>query len=330
MDWKEQLRESWNRLRWTRTAAFSLPGVAIEVQPDFVLAARLAGKNNGDSSAQVGKLALRSLPPGSVYPSPAGPAIANCEALTGACQQVVTAVGNGQQRVGLLVPDGSVRVGVIPFETLPENAREAVTLIGWKMHESLPYPPAEARISYQTTRPTTGGLEVIAVAGRFSVLAAYEQILEAVNRSSAMILPATLALLPLLPDEGGRGQFLVHVCSTSATFTVAEGERLRFWRTRDFSGLSEEEYLAQVAMEAARVVASTEDRLELPLARVWLCARPPATARWLEGLGAALGREAEMLEPGPEAGGLLAAEERTLFRTYGAPLAGLAVNSGRN
>ncbi|HUI43841.1 MAG TPA: hypothetical protein VL523_17915 [Terriglobia bacterium] len=326
MDWKDELKGLWHRVTWTGTAAFSLPGVLLEIQPDFVLAARLAGKNNGNGGAQVGRLAWKALPPGCVAPSPGGPAVLNPEALAGALEQAVLAVGNGQTRVGLLLPDGAVRVGVFPFETLPANAREAATLIAWKMRESLPFPPEEARITYQTTRPTTSELEVTAVAGRASVLAAFEGVLEAVNRSSAMMLPVTLALLPSLPDEGGRGQLVVHVCSSSATFAVAEGERLRFWRTRDFSGLAEAEYLEQVAAEAARVVASTEDRLELPLGRVWFCARPPATLAWLDRLAQALGRAAEPLEPHPGLGSLLVGEEKALFRTYGAPLAGLVAN----
>jgi hypothetical protein len=81
-----------------------------------------------------------------------------------------------------------------------------------------------------------------------------------------------------------------------------------------------------VASEAARVVASTEDRLKLRLERMWLCARPPATESWAEDLALALGRDVELLGPAPEAGGLLAGDDRLLYQRYGAPLAGLIAN----
>ncbi|HEV3279667.1 MAG TPA: hypothetical protein VG860_22960 [Terriglobia bacterium] len=324
MDWKEQLGSLWNHLTWTGTASFMLPGALFEVQPDFVMGARLAGKN-GDGHAQFGKLAVAPLGPGALVASPAGPVLLDEEAVVRALQEVVAAVGNGQPRAGLLVPDGAVRVGVFPFDELPSSRREAATLVGWRLRENLPYPPAEARLSYQTAR-LPAGMEVAAAAARSSVLAEFEGLLDAINRSADLILPATMALLPLLPEQGETGHLLVHVYSAAATFAVAQKERLRFWRTRDLAGLDLEDMFEQVAAEAARVVASTEDRLDVHLGPVRLCVRPPATDLWAEKLAAALGREVALLEPAPEVGGLLAGPERTAFRNYGATLAGLAAN----
>lgn len=330
MDWKVQLKGLWNRAVWTRTAGFTLPAVLIEVQPDFVMAARVTGKANGHGQGQFGCLALKPLDPGTLAPSSAGPAILNGALLGKAVQEAALAAGNGEARVGVLVPDGVTRVGVFSFETLPANRREAATLIGWRMRENLPFAPEEARISYQTTLAggdsKEGPIEVVALAIRSAVAAEFEEILEGVNRSGALVLPATMALLPLLPREVDGGQLLVHVCANAATLAVVEGQRLRFWRTRDFTGLAPEEIFVQTAAEAARVVASTEDRLKLRLERMWLCARPPATESWVADLAEALGRDVEALEPSPEAAGLLTGEDRFLFRRYGAPLVGLVAN----
>lgn len=330
MDWKSQLKDLWSRATWSSTAAFALPSVLFELQPDFLLGARLTGKTNGGGRGQVGRLALQPLEPGTLQASPSGPAILNESVLGSALEQVGAAVGNGQSRVGILVPDGTVRVGVFPFETLPSKRREAATLVGWKMRDSLPFPPEEARITYQSAPPSAGSLEIMALAARASVLAEFEELLEGLNRSSAMILPATVALLPLIPaevpGEEEAGQLLIHACSNSATLAVVAGQRLRFWRTRDLEDLKVEEWFSQVAADAARVVASSEDRLALHLGRVWLCARPPATEDWAQGLAQALGREVELLRPDMDLGGLLAGEERSWFERYGAPLAGLLAN----
>lgn len=326
MDWKDQLKDIWNRVAWTGTASFSLPGALFEVQPDFVMGARFAGKANGNGHSQLGKLAVEPLAPGALAASPSGPVVLNESAVVKAFQDVVAAVGNGQPRAGLLVPDGAVRVAVFPFDELPPGKREAATLVGWRMRESLPYPPAEARITYQTVRPSTGGMEIAAVAARSSVVAEFEGLLDAINRSADMILPATMALLPLLPKQGDAGHLLVHVYSGVATLAVAHGERLRFWRTRDLAGLTPDEMFEQVAAEAARVVASSEDRLDTRLGPVRLCVRPPATDAWAERLAAALGREVALLQPAPEIAALLAGEDRTAFRSYGATMAGLAAN----
>src|SRR5215472_1017449 len=152
MDWKGQLKGLWNRAIWTRTAEFTLPGALFEIQPDFIMAGSLAGRVNGGGLGQLGRAALKRLAAGALAPSPAGPAILNGPALGKALNEVAVAAGNGQARVGLLVPDGVTRVGVFSFEALPANRREAATLIGWRMRENLPFAPEEARISYQTTR----------------------------------------------------------------------------------------------------------------------------------------------------------------------------------
>lgn len=326
MDWKEQLKDIWNRLTWSGTASFSLPPALFEVQPDFIMGARLGGRVNGNGQAQIGKLAVEPLVANSVTASSAGPVVLNEAEVIRALRRVVDAVGNGQPRAGLLVPDGAVRVGVLPFDELPSGKREAATLVGWRMRESLPYPPVEARISYQTARPPAGGLELAAMAARSSVVSEFEGLLDAINRSADMILPATMALLPLLPDQGDAGHLLVHVYSAAATFAVAHKERLRFWRTRDLAGFGPDEMFEQVAAEAARVVASAEDRLDVHLSPVQLCARPPATDAWSERLAAALSREVHLLQPTPDVGALLTGAEREAFRSYGATMAGLAAN----
>jgi hypothetical protein len=330
VDLKSQLKGLWNRAIWTRTANFTLPDVLFEVQPDFVMAARLAGRANGHGQGQFGCLALKPVDPGTLAPSPGGPVVLNGPLVGKALGEIALAAGNGQARVGVLVPDGVTRVGVFSFETLPANRREAATLIGWRMRENLPFAPEEARISYQTTQAKEGSkggpIEVVALAMRSSVAREFEEVFEGIDRSSALVLPATMALLALLPREDDGGQLLVHVCANAATLAVVEGQRLRFWRTRDLAGLTPEEIFVQMAAEAARVVASTEDRLKLRLKRMWLCARPPATESWVAELAQALDRDVEALEPAPEAGGLLTGEDRSLFRRYGAPLAGLIAN----
>jgi len=326
MNWKDQLKDIWNRVAWTGTASFSLPGALFEVQPDFVMGARFGGKSNGNGHSQLSRLAVEPLAPGALAASPAGPVVLNESAVVKALQDVVAAVGNGQPRAGLLVPDGAVRVGVFPFDELPSGKREAATLVGWRMRESLPYPPVEARISYQTTRPAGGGMEIAAVAARSSVMAEFEGLLDAINRSADMVLPASMALLPLLPELGESAHLLVHVYSSVATLMVAQGERLRFWRTTDLTGLAPDAVFEHVAAEAARALASSEDRLNVQLGPIRLCVRPPATEAWAERLATALRREVALLQPAPEIAALLGGADRTAFRSYGATMAGLAVN----
>lgn len=327
MDWKGQLQDLWTRLTWTGTAPFTLPSILFEIQPDFVLGVHLASRSNGAGQGQFGRLALRPLEPGALAPALSGPSVLEEQKLAAALEQVAQVIGNGRAQTGILVPDGVVRVAILPLEALSDSRREAVTLMGWRMRDGLPFPPEEARISFQSAELEDGQMEVVTLAARASVLAEYEALLETINRSSALVLPATIALLPLLPEDGAGGQLLVHVCSSAATLALIEGQRLRFWRTREFEGLAPDELLVQLTAEAGRVLASSEDRLKLRLDRIWLCARPPATEEWVAPLAQALNREVDLLTPAPELASLLAGEERSLFSRYGATLAGLVANA---
>ena len=328
MDWQDQLKELWKRATWSSTAAFELPAVLFEIQPDFVIGARLAGNggSRGQGQAQFGRLAMKPLPPGTIAPALAGPSILNEATLTAAVEEVARQVGNGSAAVGLLVPDGLARIGILPYEVLPENRREAATLIGWNLRDGLPFPPDEARIAYQLLpKAKADRMELVAVAARASVLKEYESLLDGLNRSSSLLLPATLALLPLLSEAEGA-VLLVHVYGSAATLAVVESQYLRFWRTRDFEPLEPQELLAQIGADAARVLASSADRLGISIESVWLCARPPAGKEWAPELAQILGCKVEALEPAAGAGGLLSAEERSLLGRYGATLTGLAAN----
>src|SRR5262249_32063515 len=144
----------------------------------------------------------------------------------------------------------------------------------WRMKDTLPFPLEEARVSHQVVVRDGERIEVLAVAAKASVLAEYERALEKVCGGPALVLPATLALLPLLPETQGAGHLLVHLCSGSITSAVTAGNRLRLWRTRQLGRLESSELCRQAQAEAARVMASCRDHLKVEISRVWLCARP--------------------------------------------------------
>lgn len=334
IDWN-QIKERWASLTWSGTAGFALPPVVLEAQPDFVMGARLAGRasgnGKGNGSDPVRRVSVRSLAPGSVRPGPAAANLADSAELVRALRGVTEVIGNGTARFGLLVPDGMVRVGLLSFETLPADRREADALIRWRMKENLPFPAEEARISYQVVSRETGGIDLVAVAARASVLGEYEAALEEVNGGSAsvLMLPASLALLPLLPESDARPQALIHVCSGWVTQVVVTGKHVSLWRTREVPGTDPVALLDGVATEVSRVLAASRDRQQIEIGRFWLCARPPATPALAAELGRALSREVEVLETDSSLASALPAEEQRLFGEYGATVAGLISNSNQ-
>ncbi len=307
------------------TALFALPTAVVEIQPGFVAGMRLAGKANG-SSQRLRSIGVASLNPDTVVPLVNGPNIGDPADLSRALQTVAGSIANGTTRFGLLLPDGAARVSILSFETLPEDRKEAHALMRWRMKEALPFPLEEARISHQVVVQQAEGIEVLAVAAKSSVLAEYERALEQVNGGPALVLPATLALLPLLPETEGAGQLLVHLCSGSITTAVTAGSRLRLWRTRQLGRLDSNQLCSQAHAEAARVIASSRDHLKMEISQVWLCARPPAGPEFCAELSRALGHPVELLKPNPDFAAALTSEDRNLFESFGAAAAGLISN----
>ncbi|MFB3922712.1 MAG: hypothetical protein ACE145_13390 [Terriglobia bacterium] len=308
-------------------AQFAMPTVVFEAEPEFVLGARLLSPSR--QTRRLGRVGVRRLDPGALNPHAGKANIANLEAFRRAINEVADIIGNGSGRFGLVLPDGAARVSILNFETLPDDPAETETLVRWKMREKLPFAPEEARISIQILAREPGHVEVLAVAARGAVLSEYESAIEAANGGMVLLLPATVTLLPLLPEKEPRGQLLLHVCSRWMTSVVVVGSRPCYWRTRDLDSDTPEEVAREVAGEAARILASTRDRLHADLGRAWLCARPAASTEMAAAIAAAVSHEVEILTPRPELGGDLSAEERTLFAQFGATVAGIISNSGK-
>jgi len=322
MSW-ETLKERLGLVGQGSSAPFVLPPVVLELEPDFVAGARLEG-----SPRQVRRLGVRELEVGALLPFPSRPNIVDEGAVRRAVSGVVEAVGNGSSRLGLLLPDASVRVAVLRFETLPEDRKEAESLVRWRMRDILPFAPEEARVCYQVLARETDAIELLALAVRNSVLAEYEAALESVNGGASLILPATVALLPLLPEGTEPGQLLIHVCFGSITTVMVAEDRVRFWRNRALQRTVPGELPGEVAREVGRVLATCRDHLKVEVGHVWLCARPAEPAELGEELARALGREVRPLPGGAGRAAMLPPTEQELFQRFGMTFAGLVANLG--
>jgi hypothetical protein len=319
---------SWSNLKkrlglegHTHTGQFVAPTFALDLEPGFVAAARL-----NLPKRKVRSVGVQELPAGALAPSANKTNLSDGTVIRRAIAEVAQTVGGVGGRLGLLIPDVAVRVALLQFESLPENHGEAETLARWRMREYLPYAPEEARLTFQVVAKLPDSVEILGVAVRGSVLTEYEAALEGINGGPALVLPASVALLPLLPEEAG-GQLLLHLCPGALTAVVVESNRVRYWRTRALPGRPAD-HLEDVAREAARVLATCQDSLAVHVENVWFCARPPAEANVEEMLAKALSRELR-----PLSGGLVLAEglsttQRDAFDRYGMPFAGLVANLG--
>ncbi|MGD0693591.1 MAG: hypothetical protein ABSB82_01925 [Terriglobia bacterium] len=319
MNWNS-FKNGFRRAFGAGAARFVLPTLVLEIEPHFVAGARL------DTSAHsVRRLSVRELDPNAVVSLPNGPNITNVEEVRLALRGVTEVIGNGADRLGLLLPDGSVRVVILSFETLPDDPAQTMALVRWRMKENLPYPPEDAKLSYQVLWKEPQDVGLMVVAAKNSLLAEYADALGLKNGDPELVLPATAALLPLLSEAEFQGQLLVHVCSGWVTTVVMKGRRLSFWRTKAVGGAAQE-LANEVGFEVTRVLASSRDCLHVEPEKVWLCPRPPATTELGPVLAGLISKEVLILSPGAKPAAALSATEQAAFESVGAPIAGLIAN----
>lgn len=305
-----------------RLVRFVLPRVVYEIEPGYVVGARLDGR-----SRQLRRLSVRELPAGGVEPAPHRANVLRLAEVRAALRGLAPIVGNGNGSCGLLIPDAAVRVGIVGFETLPEDRADADALVRWRMRENLPAPPEDVRLSWQILRREPRSVELLVVAVKDTVLAEYEQLLEPVNGSLALVLPATMALLPLLPEHDAA-QMLLHICAGWMTAVAVEGDRTRLWRTVELRAAGAGELTRQVAFEAARIVESARDNRRIEIERVLLAERPQSLAGLEDEIGRAIAREVVRLAPDAAMGRKLSEAEQPVYENFGAAVAGLVANVG--
>jgi hypothetical protein len=300
---------------------FVLPRVVYEIEPGFVAAARLDAH-----SREVRRLSVREIGHLAVEPVPHRSNLADPEEVRVALNSLSQVVGNGGGASGLLIPDGAVRVGILEFEKLAEDAKDAEALIRWRMRENLPCAPEEARLTWQTLRHDSSGVELFVVAAKMSVLEEYERLLEPSGGALALLLPSTAALLPLIPEDDNAGQLLLHVCARWVTAVVLEGNRLRSWRAVELKSSEPGELAREAGLAADRVAASARDHLKVEVKRVYISERPLNLPGLEDEIGRAVSCEVTRLSPPAGMAGSLSQTEQSTFENFGGPFAGLVSN----
>jgi hypothetical protein len=251
--------------------------------------------------------------------------LAKREVVHRAVREVLETIGNAGGRPGVLLPDPSVRVAILHFETLPDNRAEAESLVRWKMGGILPFPSEEARVSYQVLSKGDQSVELLAMGMRNSVVTEYEAAFEMVSATPALVLPATAALLPLLPAGSRASQILVHVCSGSVTTVVTAGDGISFWRNRVLEGRTAEGD-GEVVREIARVVATCRDHLKSEIEALYIYVRPPASSSLEKEIGEATGRPIQFLAGSASHAATLPPAEKKVLEGFGMTFAGLLEN----
>jgi type IV pilus assembly protein PilM len=228
------------------------PPAAVEITPEGVLAAALPGKN------QDPVYAFAPLRPGTLLPGIGEPNLREPRAVADAIRAVLGDVSPRTRAVTLVVPDTSVRVFVLDFDSLPANAAEAVPVLRFRLRKMVPFDVEHAGVSYQILSQDKTECRVLAAVLPGPILAEYENAVRAAGYEPGVVLPSSLAALAAL--ETTEPVLAACLSGLSLTTSITSDQDLLLYRTLD---LPEDpaQRLTEVQRDIAVAAAYFEDKL---------------------------------------------------------------------
>ena len=202
------------------------PQMVVEIAPSHVAAARW-----GSSHGQVEACAMEPLQVGSIMASPVETNVTQPDAVRSALRAVLSRVPDRAAPLALLVPDAVVRVFILPFDSLPRRADEAMPVLRWRLKKSVPFDVEDTVVSWMRQAGSHGNLEVVTAIARKGIVREYEELVEGLGARNCIVLSSTLATLPLLEEEGAT--LLARMCGKTLTTVIVRGPNLCVYRASD-------------------------------------------------------------------------------------------------
>jgi len=229
------------------------PPAAIEIAPEGVLAAALPGPG------QPPVYAFEPLLPGAVVPGIAEANIRMTDLVVGAIR---TALGNVSPRtrsVTVVLPDTSVRVFVLDFDSLPAKPLDALPVLRFRLRKSVPFDVEHAGVSYQVLVEKKSELKVLAAVIPGPILLEYEAAVRAAGHEPGAVLPSSLAALA--SRESMEAMLTANLSGAALTTSITNGQDLLLYRTLDLPE-NESVRLQEVQRGIAVAAAYFEDKLQ--------------------------------------------------------------------
>jgi type IV pilus assembly protein PilM len=199
------------------------PKLACEIASDRVLVGRM-----GQQGAALEACAARELAPGSVVPDLVETNLRQRDGVLAAVRDTLENVAGRTHDVIAIVPDASVRVVLLEFDTLPSDAEEAAGVVRFRMKKSLPFDVDKARVSYHAQKAAEG-VRVVAAVALASVVEDYEALIRDAGFSPGVVMPSMLAALGAADAE--RPTLVIKVDARTTSLAILNAGQLQLFRT---------------------------------------------------------------------------------------------------
>ena len=178
-------------------------------------------------------VSTQNLPAGTVTPGLQHANVASRETLIKTLRESLAAVAGRSRDITLIIPDASTRILLLDFDTLPEKAQDADSVVRFRLKKSLPFDVDTSSVSFDR-HPADNGVRVVAAVTPTSVVEEYESVVRDAGYNPGAVLPSMIAALGVV--DGSRPTMVIKVESGSTTFAIVDQSQLLLYRSLEYGG----------------------------------------------------------------------------------------------
>jgi len=250
-----------------RTLFGSLPRWLKDPPPAFAFELSEAGIAWAEI-ARNPKITFVPLERGVISVSPLRDNILRPEALQTQVRTLAAADGrHRRRRAALILPDYSVRVTVLDFDSFPSDASERLSLIRFRLKRTVPFDIESAALSFQAQPDRSGSkrIDVAVALAPQEIVNRYESPFRAAGFHPGLVTTSLLAALELVPGEGVK--VLAKKTGRILSLAVLVDGILKLARTIEMDEAS----LEEVAGHLFPTLAYVEDQLAACTDTIFIC-----------------------------------------------------------
>jgi type IV pilus assembly protein PilM len=199
---------------------------------------------------------FRPLDGGVISVSPLRDNILEPEKLAATVRGMVPPNGSRKRRdAALILPDSSVRVSVLDFDSFPSDAKEQLSLVRFRIKKSVPYDVESAVLSYHPQAGVNGKFDVVVAVAPIEIVARYEAPFRSAAIEPGFVTTSALAALELVNEKGTV--VVAKLSSRMLTIMVVSSGVLKLVRSLELT----EPGVAEIAADLYPTFVYIEDNL---------------------------------------------------------------------
>jgi len=241
------------------------PKLACEIAADRVLAGRVFDNGSGLEAC-----AAHELAPGSVVPDLVESNLRQRTAVRDGIESALGGVAGRNHDVIAIVPDATVRVMLVEFDTLPSDHEEALGVVRFRLKKSLPFDVDKAKVSYHAQK-IDDEVRVVAAVALGSVIEDYEAAFHEAGFNPGVVLPSTLAALGAA--DGKRPTMVIKVDAHTTSIAILNQDQLQLFRTLE-NGRGITISGEQLAEEVYPSIVFFQDTYHLNIEQIYIAGLP--------------------------------------------------------